>query len=123
MFHVPEQWRIKVGKYATHKTDGNNGAFFIPNRAPKLLPPLRCLASDGMGWEHVSVSHPDRCPTWSEMEYVCRIFWDDDDCVMQLHPPRVEWVNCHPYTLHLWRPNDGREIPRPDALLVGPVTA
>jgi hypothetical protein len=113
-FHVPNKWRIRTGAYATDDADGNNGAFFIP-RATTV--PLRCLASDGMGWEHVSVSLPDRTPTWAEMERACRVFWDDTDTVMQLHVPRADWINCHPYCLHLWRPID-EVIPRPNPILL-----
>ena len=32
------------------------------------------------------------------------LFWDEDDCVIQYHPPRSEYVNNHQNCLHLWRP-------------------
>ena len=54
---------------------------------------LRIIASDGFGWEHVSVSRRDRCPTWEEMCQIKALFWDEDDCVIQYHPPRSEYVN------------------------------
>jgi hypothetical protein len=79
---------------------------------------IKCIASVGYGWEHVSVSYPDRCPTWDEMCAVKALFWEPEDCVMQLHPPKSEWVSHHPYTLHLWKPV-GLEIPRPHWRLVG----
>jgi hypothetical protein len=79
---------------------------------------IRIIASDGEGWEHVSVSLEDRCPTWDEMCQVKGMFWGDDDCVMQLHPPKSEWVNNHPFCLHLWRPV-GVDIPTPPMLMVG----
>ena len=41
------------------------------------------------------------------------MFFDHEETVMQLHPPVSEYVNIHPYCLHLWRPNNGRIIPRP----------
>lgn len=48
------------------------------------------------------------------------MFWDEDDCVVQFHPPRREYVNNHPNCLHLWRPVDGNmQIPMPHSLLVG----
>lgn len=70
--------------------------------------PLQCIATRSMGWDHVSVVVQDRrrCPTWEEMDYVKRTFWEDTEAVMQLHPPRSEHVNFHPYCLHLWRPQD-----------------
>jgi hypothetical protein len=75
---------------------------------------LRIIASDGNyadaglpvahAWEHVSVSLEDRCPTWDEMCQIKDLFWEDDECVVQYHPPKSEYVNRHPYCLHLWRP-------------------
>lgn len=79
---------------------------------------LRIIASNGMGWDHVSVSLPTRCPTWEEMCYVKSLFFDEEECVMQLHPPRSQWINNHPYCLHLWRPQS-QDIPRPPSITVG----
>lgn len=84
---------------------GNNGAFFVPR--PKESSPLRVIASDCYGgWEHVSVSLPNRCPTWDEMCKIKSLFWDADDCVIQFHPPESDYVNNHPYCLHMWRKID-----------------
>lgn len=57
----------------------------------------------GWPWEHVSVSTEERCPTWDEMCKVKDWFWDPEEAVFQLHPPKSEYVNTHPYCLHLWR--------------------
>lgn len=116
-FKVPEKYRITTGYFRTTAADGNNGAFFIPTR-PGMVP-LKVIASDQGGWEHVSVSLPDRTPTWELMCKVKSLFWDDEDCVMQLHPPRSQWVNNHSFCLHLWRPTDGQAIPTPPQIMVG----
>lgn len=79
---------------------------------------LRVIASWGMGWDHVSVSHQDRIPTWEEMCWVKGQFFEPDECVMQLHPPEADYVNNHSRCLHLWRPQDV-EIPRPPSMMVG----
>jgi len=84
---------------------------------------IRVVASDSAepgsdGWEHVSVSTATRCPTWEEMCFVKSLFWDDEETVMQLHPPKSQWVNNHPYCLHLWRKID-RDPPMPNPLMVG----
>ncbi|MGE0289543.1 MAG: hypothetical protein AB7P16_24915 [Bradyrhizobium sp.] len=115
-FHVPNRYRVRKGPLASTDSIGNAGAFFIPNGLGK--PPLAVIASDGEGWEHVSVSLATRCPTWDEMCGVKSLFWDPDDCVVQFHPPQSDYVNNHPHCLHLWRPV-GREIPRPPSLMVG----
>lgn len=121
-FHVPEQYRVKHGEFGTSSAEGNNGLFFIPASAARKTAALKVIASDGLGWEHASVSLRGemRCPTWEEMCIVKNLFWDEDDAVMQLHPPRADYVNNHRACLHLWRPNAyGVEIPLPDSLLVG----
>jgi hypothetical protein len=119
-FHVPERCRIRTGPMASDATYGNNGAFFVPGPGARGLsgPRMTVIASDGMGWEHVSASLPNRCPTWDEMCHIKGIFWDDTDCVVQFHPPRSEYVNNHPYCLHLWRPTEA-VIPMPPSLMVG----
>jgi hypothetical protein len=67
---------------------------------------LRILASTGMGWDHVSVSLPHRIPTWTEMDFVKRRFFNDDEVVMQIHPATPDHINNFPYCLHLWRPQN-----------------
>lgn len=80
---------------------------------------LKIIASSGGGWEHVSISRTDRTPTWKEMEFIKRLFFLDNETAMQLHVKPSEHINRHPNCLHLWRPNDGREIPLPPANMVG----
>lgn len=71
--------------------------------------------SDSEGWEHVSVHVLDesRCPTWDEMCWVKEVFWQNEEAVIQLHPAKSQYVNVHPYVLHLWRPLSG-SIPLPE---------
>ena len=109
--------------------DGNNGMFILESVEPGWQ--LAVLASDssepaGEGlprWEHASVhafkGEKQRTPKWLEMCYVKNLFWDSEDVVMQLHPRASQYVNCHPHTLHLWRPIDA-VIPEPPAIFVGP---
>lgn len=80
---------------------------------------LLIIVSNGKGWDHASVSLENRTPTWEEMETVRRIAFHDDECVIQYSVPRSEHINCHPYCLHMWRPQ-GVEFPRPPSYLVGP---
>lgn len=115
-FQVPEKYRVKKGQLATTPEDGNNGLFFVPCARHSNV--LRVIATDGEGWEHVSVSLPNRCPTWAEMCRIKDLFWSESDCVVQYHPPKSDWVNNHQYCLHLWRPI-GVDMPRPPALMVG----
>jgi hypothetical protein len=79
---------------------------------------LTIVFSDGLGWEHVSVSTPSRCPNWLEMCFCKNLFWAGEDTVIQYHPAKSEYINLHPFTLHLWRPQ-GINLPTPDPRLVG----
>jgi len=79
---------------------------------------LRVIASAAGGWEHVSVSLRTRCPTWEEMCYVKGIFFGEEETVMQLHPPKSQYVNHHPYCLHLWRPQTQEEMEQERELFV-----
>lgn len=119
-FHVPEQYRIKNGPMGSTSEYGNNGAFRVPvkgNRPGFTNKIINVVASDQLGWEHCSVSLPHRTPTWDEMSQIKRMFWGDDDCVVQFHPPKSEYINNHPYCLHLWKPI-GTQIPTPNIILV-----
>lgn len=109
MFKVSSRaalYRVRDGVFASDESYGCNGQFVIK----KMLIQI----SDGMGWEHVSVSRKSRCPSWDEMCYVRDLFWDPGDVVVQLHPPKKDYINNHPYCLHLWRKagtNDFCELP------------
>lgn len=115
--------RISRGSYASDPSYGFNGLFEF--RLPDEPRPIRCLASDGMGWQHVSVSHgasATKCPSWPTMCAIKALFWEDEDVVVQFHPAKSQYVNFHLACLHLWRCTDGREQPIPPSLLVGPRT-
>jgi len=130
MFHVPERFRIKKEQHALLGSDesyGNNGFFIFEWKGYQIS----CQASDsskldeeqikqlGGQWEHVSVSiNRQRTPSWDVMCLVKALFWDEEDTVIQYHPPKSEYINMHPYVLHLWRPI-GIELPRPNKIMVG----
>ncbi len=82
---------------------------------------MSVIVSWAAGWEHVSINRWDRKPTWDEMCELKEIFWKDEEAVMQIHPPKSEYVNNLKHCLHLWRPIEQYcgKIPLPDSLLVG----
>lgn len=116
MFHVPNKYRVREHPMlGSDNTYGNNGVFIFKYIGIEV----RCLASDGMGWEHVSVSlEKNESPSWRIMCYVKDLFWDKEDTVIQFHPAKSEYVKVHPYCLHLWRPI-GVEIPKPKPEMIG----
>lgn len=114
-----EKYRFRTGPYGSDE-GADYGAFQVPGPCGA---DLHIIASPGdanpdIPWEHVSVSVRNRCPNWQEMCFVKGLFWDDEDTVMQLHPPRSKWINNHPYCLHLWRPKT-QDIPLPPEIAVG----
>lgn len=115
-FRVPEQYRVTRGVMRSSPECGNNGAFEIPTPFLKF-PRVFVIASDHEGWEHVSVSHGSEMPTWELMVFIKALFWEPEDCVVQYHAPRSEYVNNHKYCLHLWRPT-ASILPRPPSWMV-----
>jgi hypothetical protein len=126
----PKKYRVQVAGYRSNSGDPY-GVFIVPHGSDRLY----CLATDGICedldmpvWEHVSITvrnrrlvQLNRCPTWEQMALVKSMFWHDDETVMQLHPPKDDHINIHPYCLHLWRPLE-QTIPLPPCIFVGPKT-
>lgn len=111
-----EAGRATRGDFATNRSYGPNGLFLVTGPTGDLL---RIIASSAdfephvaQGWEHVSVSLEYRVPLWVEMCFVKSLFWEDEECVVQFHPPRSLYYNHHPHMLHLWRDtNEDHELP------------
>lgn len=86
---------------------------------------FQVIASDGMGWDHVSAclrskingKFVERCPTWSEMCYIKDFFFDRSETVVQYHPAEADYVNHHYYVLHLWR-SQNEKMPVPETIMV-----
>lgn len=78
------------------------------------------ICSNGAGWEHVSVS-PFKArviPTWDDMCKIKEMFWADDEAVIQIHPPKDQYVNNKSNCLHLWRCTY-KEMVLPPSVLAG----
>lgn len=98
-----------------------HGVFYLTRGTTRFV----AIASDGSAdipWEHVSaraIEHRgERVPRWDEMCWLKSLFWDDEECVVQYHPPKSDYVNNHPFVLHLWKPTN-IELPRPPSIAVG----
>lgn len=78
---------------------------------------LRVIASCGGGWDHVSVSLPNRCPTWAEMAAVKDMFFKPDEMAVEYHPAESDYVNLHPFCLHIWR-SQTETMPKPPKIYV-----
>ena len=116
MMRCPDYWEIYRRPdplTGTDLGDISNGCLVFPKVRKTII------FSNGGGWEHVSISFQNRCPTWAEMEDVKRRMWEPEDTVMQLHVAATEHRNFHAYCLHLWRPLNA-QIPLPPGIFVAP---
>lgn len=112
-----EKYRAKTGAFKTDPGT-NYGLFYISSPTqPNLTLKVLC-APMNKEWQHVSVSLPKRCPNWPEMAKVKDLFWSDDETVVQYHPKKSEYVNNHPFCLHLWR-KSGEDMELPPSILTG----
>ena len=96
--------------------DGGMGVF-----TKGSLKNMTVVWSYGGGWEHVSIDGKNRTPTWDEMCSIKDMFFSDDECCVQYHPPKSEYVNNIPHCLHIWKPIEqySGELPIPPSLFVG----
>ena len=96
--------------------DGGMGVF-----TKGSLKNMTVIWSYGGGWEHVSIDGKNRTPTWDEMCSIKDIFFSDDECCVQYHPPKSEYVNNAPHCLHIWKPIEqySGTLPIPPSLFVG----
>lgn len=109
-----EKYRVNKGPLASIKEYGCNGLFRIPYRK-KIK--LTVIASNGDGWDHVSVSTEKRCPTWNEMKYIKNLFFKSNETVIQYFPPEIAYVNNCPNCLHMWR-KQGHNFELPPTYMV-----
>jgi len=66
---------------------------------------------DGKRWVHLSTAFPSRLPTWAELVKTKELFLGEESRALQIVAPRSEWVNIHPYCLHLFVCLDGDVTP------------
>lgn len=118
----PEQFRAPHPLGFESNPGDAYGCFKIPSpfaQPGSTMLVIACAAvpEDGVIWDHVSVSFRNRCPTWEEMALIKSLFWSEDECVVQFHPAKEDYVNMHKYCLHLWK-YDG-VMPTPPKIMVG----
>ncbi len=78
---------------------------------------LRIIASNDAGWDHVSISRMTACPSWEDMEFVKRMFFEEGELCWQYHVPVGDHININPHVLHIWRKHDF-EMPLPPRWMV-----
>ena len=63
----------------------------------KCLIQLTCIN----GWEHLSVSHKNKIPSWLTMEEMKEMFFRDDEEAYQFHTKMDNYINNNEYSLHI----------------------
>lgn len=109
------RWRIRKGKAASEDVDGWNGCFLVPLDGELY----HVMIGDGMGWKHLSVTNAQRkvLPTWGAMARLKDLFYGDDEWACQFFPAKDDYINDHPFCLHIWMPLD-EPLPHPSIALV-----
>lgn len=114
-----EAGRVRSGKIGT-MLGQECGFFHVKCPVTKcvlaiMVGPASAWLEEGLkppAWDHVSVSLENRCPSWKEMCWVKKEFFEPDECVVQFHPPESKYVNDHSNVLHLWK-ICGADFPMP----------
>ena len=108
---IKESKRVIIGCISI---DGGSGIISMPTWRGSVI------WSNGAGWEHVSVAPENKriTPTWDDMCRIKDLFFKDDEAVIQIHPPKNEYINNMPNCLHLWRCTY-KEMLMPPSCLVG----
>jgi hypothetical protein len=87
------------------------GARYIHLFVPMSVILSDAVELDGKRWRHFSMARADRIPTWEELVAMKELFLGAESRALQVIAPRSEWVNIHPYCLHLFVCLDGAVTP------------
>lgn len=75
------------------------------------------LLSRDAGRMHLSISHPNRHPTWEEIRDARYALMHPNMMVAMLLPPPAEYVNVQEHCFHLWEIRDNG-MPRERGLVL-----
>lgn len=90
----PTDWQAAV-----HVMSGEKGVkHFKMGRCHIMVSPPQ---GEHYGW-HLSISCPDRYPTWDEIAKARYELLDDSLLMVMMLPDPADYVNIHNYCLHLW---------------------
>jgi len=86
-----------------------NAAWYIHRGGLRVCVEVEMNESDR--WIHVSLSRPDRIPTYNDLKLVKELFIGADRKAIQILPSRSEHYNLHEFCLHLYSPFDKDPLP------------
>ena len=90
----------------------NHGNTILITQDPVQRELRRVLASgdDGYRW-HLSISHPNRYPTWDEQKEARYELLPDDAYFVSILPPKADYLNRDPHCFHWVELRDGDAVP------------
>lgn len=104
---LPAGWS---GPYAFDLTGGGGSAVYYQSANVRIMVSLD-VTDAGARWLHLSISRPDRYPTWDEIREAKNWIIGRERAAYQVLPAESEYVNIHGNTFHLWSPLDGDPFP------------
>lgn len=126
-------YRVTEGEGATNDADGLNGNFTF--KLKDAIVQVSFAGDEIPGWEHAvavcfdkpsssiisrftSKEPEPRCPTNEEIMHIKRLFFDDDEAVVEIIPAKGNQTPWHPIARHLWH-RTFSEFPMPLKTEVG----
>jgi len=92
--NLPRNWSVDYCGFDAARYRSRSGLVCI----------LSCsIERDQKAWVHLSVSRKNFLPSWEDLVLVKEIFLGQDSAAIQVLPPKKEWVNIHPFCLHLYQ--------------------
>lgn len=98
---LPSAWK-RLPPLHTHPDGAQDRSLLAYGHASGLKVLFSAGLHEGRWWAHVSVSMPNRLPTWDEFRTVKLLFLGPNRKAIQVRPKARDYVNIHPYVLHLW---------------------
>lgn len=100
---LPDKWKVVEVR--------EDGAKYVSTREELSVIDSIDVEKDGKLWLHVSVSRPDRLPSYDDLCFVKKHWIGDDKEAYQVFARREKHVNIDPHCLHLWSRMDGPALP------------
>lgn len=102
--------KVDVDPINRNRFSGEGWLVLNPKKVSEAAKVIFGSHEQGGIMEHISVSFPNRNPTWDEMCIAKDVFWPEEEECYELHPKRSEYINIHPHCLHIWRKKPPKQI-------------
>ncbi len=103
--HTLDKYRLREDERRIYGINGDSGNGFFKVHVNGRS--FKVIASTDEEWEHVIVSlwsvRGKISPGWEDMNIIKKMFFDPGEQVVQYDPINMEYIQKHPYCIHLWR--------------------